>query len=69
MNSQVNQSSGVFSTTVTRVTAGSDSEAIVEAVVVFEWIQAEIRAMCVVLDAVTGALWLNAVWQRAPRVE
>jgi hypothetical protein len=26
------------------------------AVVVFKWIQVEIRAMCVVLDAVTGAL-------------
>jgi hypothetical protein len=56
----------VFSITVTRVTAGLDSVAIVEAVVVVcGWIQAEIRAMCVVdergircvvVDAVTGAL-------------
>jgi hypothetical protein len=66
MNNQVNQLSGVFRMTVTRVTAGSDSVAIVEAVVVYEWIQAEIQVICVVgergnrcvvVDAVTGALW------------
>ena len=42
---------------VTRVTAGSGSVAIVEAVVLYERIQAD----CVVVDAATGALWVNAV--------
>jgi hypothetical protein len=40
----------VFSITVTRVTAGSDLVAIAEAVVVYERIQAEIQAMCVVVE-------------------
>jgi hypothetical protein len=66
MNNQVNQLSGVFSMTVTRVTAGSDSVAIVETIAVCDWIQAEIQAMCVVgkrgnrcavVGAVIGALW------------
>jgi hypothetical protein len=52
--------------TVTRVTAGSDSVAMAVAVVVCDGIQAEIQVMCVmggrgnrcvVVDAVTGALW------------
>jgi hypothetical protein len=62
MNNYVNQSSGVFSMTMTRVTAGSDLVAIIKAVVVYEWIQVmcvvgERGNRCVVVDAVTGALW------------
>jgi hypothetical protein len=56
---------GVFSTTVTRVTAGSDLVAIVVAVVVYRIDLGRDLAMCVVVkrgircvavDAVTGAL-------------
>jgi hypothetical protein len=59
--------------TVTRFTAGSDSVAIAEAIAVCDWIQAEIQAMCVVgkrcnrcvvVDAVTDALW----WTRYSNV-
>jgi hypothetical protein len=69
MNSQVNQSSGVFSMTVTRVTAGSDSVAIAEAVVVCDRIQAEIQAMCVVGGRGNRCVVVDAVKQRAAQIK
>jgi hypothetical protein len=65
INNQLNQLSGMFSTAVTCVTAGSDSVVIAEGVVMCDGIQAEIQVMCimggrgnrcVVVDAVTGVL-------------
>jgi hypothetical protein len=40
----------VFSMTAIRVTVKSDSVTIAEAIVVYEWIRADIRAMCVVSE-------------------
>jgi hypothetical protein len=47
--------------TVTRVTAGLDSVAIAEAVVVCDRIQAEIQAMCVVVGRGNRCVVENAV--------
>ena len=46
MNNQLNQYSDLSSMVVTRVIAGS----IAEAVIVYEWIQVGIQAMCVVSE-------------------